>query len=39
MKYDPTTLEVMAYTATKVAEWIGYAIIVVAIAGLWVGTP
>lgn len=36
---DPTSTEVAAYVAIKVAEFAGYAIIFGAIAGFWIGTP
>ncbi len=36
---EPTATEAAAYVGTKVAEWGCYAIIAVAIAGFWIGTP
>ena len=36
---DPTATEVAAYIATRIAEYVGYAIIFGAIAGFWIGTP
>ena len=38
-KPDPTATEVAAYLGMKLAEWGCYAIILMAIAGFWVGTP
>lgn len=39
MKQEPTATEALAHLGAQIAEFASWVIIIVAIAGLWIGTP